>query len=43
MTKLKRLGPVVVLGAVAALFAGAALATPPKDAVVTLLARGSVG
>jgi quercetin dioxygenase-like cupin family protein len=43
MTQLKRLGPVVVLSAVITLFAGAALATPPTDAVVTLLARGSVG
>ena len=48
MTKLKRLGPVVVLsvllGAVIALLAGAAaLATPPKDAVVTPLARASLG
>jgi quercetin dioxygenase-like cupin family protein len=43
MTQLKRLGPVVVLSAVITLFAGAALATPPEEAVVTLLARGSVG
>ena len=48
MTKLKRLGPVValsvLLGAVIALLAGAAaLATPPKDAVVTPLARASLG
>jgi quercetin dioxygenase-like cupin family protein len=44
MTKLKRLGPIVMLSAVIALFAGAAaLATPPTDAVSTLLARGSFG
>jgi hypothetical protein len=48
MTILKRLGPVVVLsvllGALIALLAGAAaLATPPTDAVVTPLARASLG
>jgi quercetin dioxygenase-like cupin family protein len=48
MPKLKRLGPTVVLSvvlsAVITLFAGAAAqATPPKDAVVTPLARGSMG
>jgi quercetin dioxygenase-like cupin family protein len=44
MTTLKRLGPIVVLGTVITLFAGAAaLATPPTDAEVTPLARGSLG
>jgi quercetin dioxygenase-like cupin family protein len=44
MAILKRVGPVVVLSAVITLFAGvAALATPPTDAVSTLLARGSLG
>ena len=44
MTKLKHVGPVVVLSAVIALFAGvAALATPPKDAEVAPLARASLG
>jgi quercetin dioxygenase-like cupin family protein len=44
MTILKRVGPIVVLSAVIALLAGApALATPPTDAVSTLLARGSLG
>ena len=48
MTKLKRLGLIVILSVVLSaaitLFAGAAaLATPPKDANVTPLARGSMG
>ncbi len=44
MTKLKHVGPVVVLSAVIMLFAGvAALATPPTDFVPEPLARGSLG
>ncbi len=44
MTKLKHVGPVVVLSAVITLFAGvAALATPPTDFVPEPLARGSLG
>ena len=44
MTKLKHVGPVVVLSAVIVLLAGAAaLATPPKDFVPEPLARGSLG
>ena len=44
MTKLKHVGPVVVLSAVIALLAGAAaLATPPTDAEVAPLARASLG
>ena len=44
MTKLKHVGPVVVLSAVITLLAGAAaLATPPTDFVPEPLARGSLG
>jgi quercetin dioxygenase-like cupin family protein len=44
MTKLKHVGPVVLLSAVITLFAGvAALATPPTDFVPEPLARGSLG